>query len=89
MAVAITGLFSFLGYAAGVEPPAEGPCPECFRKRRECEERAARWITTLCWVDDELTLTINYLDYHRARSERREYIEALRRRLVWLRQNMK
>lgn len=34
-------------------------------------------------------MTINFLDYHRSRSEKREYIEALRRRLVWLRHNMK
>jgi hypothetical protein len=41
------------------------------------------------WVDDELAIVISYLDYHRARSERREYVEQLRKRLLWLRHNIK
>jgi hypothetical protein len=72
-----------------VEPEPESPCSECFHKRRACEERAARWIQSLMWVDDELGIVISYLDYHRARSERREYVEQLRKRLLWLRHNIK
>ncbi len=67
----------------------QDPCDECLKKRLACEQRAARWIQTLAWVDDEIGLTINFLDYHRARSERRAYIEALRKRLVRLREEMK
>jgi hypothetical protein len=74
------------GYAAGVQE--HGDCDECEGKRRACEERAQRWIRTLAWVDDEIGLTLNFLDYHRQRSEKRAYIEALRKRLLWLRQNM-
>ena len=64
-------------------------CKSCEAKRLACEQRAHRWIDTLAWVDEEIGMTINFLDYHRSRSEKREYIEALRRRLVWLRHNMK
>lgn len=80
-------LFLCLGYAPAVQE--QGDCDECHRKRRACEERAARWIQTLTWLDDEIGLTINFLDYHRSRSERRAYIEALRKRLVQLRAEMK
>lgn len=40
-------------------------------------------------MDEELRNTIAYLDYHRARSERRAYIETLRRRLLWIVTNLK
>lgn len=76
-----------LGYALEVHD--DDPCTECLKKRLACEERAARWIQTLAWVDDEIGLTINFLDYHRSRSERRAYIEALRKRLVKLREEMR
>jgi hypothetical protein len=85
--MAVLRLFLCLGYASAVQE--QGDCDECNGKRQACEERAARWIATLAWLDDEIGLTISYLDYHRARSERRQYIESLRKRLLWLRQNMK
>lgn len=80
-------LFLSRCYPSGVHE--QDPCDECLKKRLACEQRAARWIQTLAWVDDEIGLTINFLDYHRARSERRAYIEALRKRLVRLREEMK
>ena len=79
-------LFSSRCYPVAVKE--RDPCEECFRKRLACEERSSRWIKALAWIDDEIELTIAFLDYHRARSERRAYIEALRKRLVKLRQEM-
>lgn len=62
---------------------------ECEGKRREAEERGLRWIETLAQVDEDIRRIVTYLDYHRKRSERREYIETLRRRLVCLLKRMK
>lgn len=84
--MAVLRLFLYSDYAAAVQE--QGDCDDCERKRRACEERAARWIQTLAWLDDEIGLTINFLDYHRARSERRAYIEALRKRLLKIREEM-
>jgi hypothetical protein len=64
-------------------------CHECESKRKECEERSYRWIETIATMDEELRNTIAFLDYHRARSERRAYIETLRKRLLWIATNLK
>jgi hypothetical protein len=64
-------------------------CEECERRRLAFEKRAYQWLETITWTDDELRKILAFLDYHRSRSERRAFIETLRRRLWWILTNMK
>lgn len=59
-------------------------CEDCDDKRRECEDRAARWIRQLCWIDEQLRFTLNLLDHHRKRNKRLAYIEQVREKLQWI-----
>lgn len=81
------------GYAVAVLPPTPDPPPnqqaECERKRIACEERSARWLQTCMFCDEQLRSLLTYLDYHRARSERREYVERIRRKIAWMLTQMK
>lgn len=59
-------------------------CRECEAKRRECEDRARRWVASNAFCDEQLRYLLNYIDYHRDRSERREWIEKLRKKIQWI-----
>lgn len=59
-------------------------CSECEAKRRECEQRAQRWVASNAFCDEQLRYLLHYIDYHRDRSERREWIEKLRSKVQWI-----
>lgn len=62
---------------------------DCEQKRIACEERSARWLQTCMFCDEQLRFLLAYIDYHRARSERREYVERIRKRIAWMLTQMK
>lgn len=59
-------------------------CKENIEKRKSCEERSHRWITNATWTDGQLRIVLSFLDYHRERSQKREWIEKLRERIIWI-----
>jgi hypothetical protein len=87
------GLSSFCGYAVAVLPSSqEQPShqqADCEQKRIACEERSARWLQTCMFCDEQLRFLLAYIDYHRTRSERREYVERIRKRIAWMLTQMK
>ncbi len=70
-------------------PPSEAAQADCEQKRRACEERSERWLQTCMFCDEQLRFLLAYIDYHRARSEKREYVERIRRRIAWMLTQMK
>lgn len=87
------GLSSFCGYSVAVLPlPPDQPPnkqADCEQKRIACEERSARWLQTCMFCDEQLRFLLAYIDYHRERSERREYVERIRKRIAWMLTQMK
>ena len=63
-------------------------CDECEAKRRACEERAQRWLASNAFVDEQLRYLLNYIDYHRDRSEKREWVEKMRSKVQWIIDNI-
>jgi hypothetical protein len=64
------------------------PCIECEAKRKACEERANRWLASNAFCDEQLRFLLNYIDYHRDRSEKREWIERMRAKVQWIIDNI-
>ena len=78
--------FFFVGtiYAQGGAVRGKNVDPkDCEGKLKASEHRAQRWLSTNAYCDDQLRFLLAYIDYHRARTQRREWIEKLRHR-VWL-----
>lgn len=59
-------------------------CATCQQQLSECEERSRRWLKSTVFADEQLRLLLTFLDYHRARSERRAYIEQAREKIAWI-----
>jgi hypothetical protein len=59
-------------------------CKDCEAKRKACEERAQRWLASNAFCDEQLRYLLSFIDYHRDRSERREWIEKLRNKVQWI-----
>lgn len=62
----------------------EDECAACQRKLVDCEQRSYRWLKASVFADEQLRLLLTFLDYHRARSERRAYIEQVREKIAWI-----
>lgn len=57
---------------------------KCSAMLAECEQRSYRYLKASVFADEQLRLLLTFLDYHRARSERRAYIEQVREKIAWI-----
>ena len=62
-------------------------CLENEAKRNACEQRAERWLVSCTWTDGQMRLLLSFVDYHRKRSQKREWVETMREKILWILEN--